>query len=72
MTTVETEVSRTDTPARASVRDVAAAYIGLMKPRVIELLLLTTVPVMFFAERGVPPLALVVATVVWMAAQARI
>jgi len=64
MTTVETEVSRTDTPARASVRDVAAAYVGLTKPRVIELLLLTTVPVMFFAQRGVPPLGLVVATVV--------
>src|SRR4029078_6297852 len=37
---------------------------GLTKPRVIELLLLTTVPVMFFAARGVPPLGLVVATVV--------
>ncbi len=44
-------------------RDVLAAYVGLMKPRVIELLLLTTVPVMFFAQRGVPPLDLVVATV---------
>ena len=40
------------------------AYVGLTKPRVIELLLLTTVPVMFFAQRGVPPLWLVVATVV--------
>lgn len=45
-------------------RDVLGAYIGLMKPRVIELLLLTTVPVMFFAQRGVPSLRLVVATVV--------
>src|SRR5690606_19353965 len=41
-----------------------AAYVGLTKPRVIELLLLTTVPVMFFAARGVPPLGLVLATVV--------
>ncbi len=48
----------------ASFRDVAAAYVGLTKPRVIELLLLTTVPVMFFAARGVPPLGLVVATVI--------
>jgi protoheme IX farnesyltransferase len=47
-----------------TVRDVVAAYVGLMKPRIIELLLLTTVPVMFLAERGVPPLGLVVATVV--------
>jgi protoheme IX farnesyltransferase len=46
------------------VKDVVAAYVGLTKPRVIELLLLTTVPVMFFAARGVPSLGLVVATVV--------
>jgi len=51
-------------PGRATVRDVVAAYVGLTKPRVIELLLLTTVPVMFFAARGVPELGLVVATVV--------
>jgi protoheme IX farnesyltransferase len=47
----------------ATLRDVIGAYVGLTKPRVIELLLLTTVPVMFFAQRGVPPLGLVVATV---------
>ncbi len=50
--------------APATFRDVVAAYVGLTKPRVIELLLLTTVPVMFFAARGIPPLGLVVATVV--------
>ena len=51
--------------SRASgCKDVVAAYVGLTKPRVIELLLLTTVPVMFFAERGVPELGLVVATVI--------
>jgi heme o synthase len=49
---------------RSTARDVVAAYVGLTKPRVIELLLLTTVPVMFFAARGIPPLGLVVATVV--------
>jgi len=49
---------------RAGARDVVAAYVALMKPRIIELLLLTTVPVMFLAERGVPDLWLVVATVV--------
>jgi protoheme IX farnesyltransferase len=48
----------------ATLRDVLGAYVGLTKPRVIELLLLTTVPVMFFAQRGVPSLGLVVATVV--------
>jgi protoheme IX farnesyltransferase len=50
--------------SRAGARDVLLAYVGLMKPRVIELLLLTTVPVMFFAAGGVPPLGLVAATVV--------
>jgi protoheme IX farnesyltransferase len=48
---------------KATPRDVVAAYVGLTKPRIIELLLLTTVPVMFLAQRGVPPLALVVFTV---------
>jgi protoheme IX farnesyltransferase len=47
-----------------TVRDVVTAYVGLTKPRVIELLLLTTVPVMFFAAGGVPDLGLVVATVI--------
>ena len=48
---------------KVGLKDVVAAYVGLTKPRVIELLLLTTVPVMFFAQRDVPPLGLVVATV---------
>jgi len=39
-----------------------AAYIALTKPRIIELLLVTTVPVMFLAAGGVPPLAPVLAT----------
>ena len=52
------------TPGAPGFKDVLAAYVGLTKPRVIELLLLTTVPVMFFAARGVPPLGLVVATVI--------
>ena len=56
--------SRADAQERASARDVVMAYVGLTKPRVIELLLLTTVPVMFFAAGGVPDLGLVVATVV--------
>src|SRR5436190_20643080 len=65
MTTLDSEVSlRTQASGRSTVRDVVGAYVGLTKPRVIELLLLTTVPVMFFAQRGVPSLWLVVATVV--------
>ncbi len=44
--------------------DVVSAYVALTKPRIVELLLLTTVPVMFLAEQGVPSLWLVLATVV--------
>ncbi len=40
-----------------------AAYVALTKPRIIELLLLTTVPVMFLASGGVPRPWPVLATV---------
>jgi protoheme IX farnesyltransferase len=39
-------------------------YISLTKPRVMELLLVTTVPVMILAEGGIPDLWLVLATVI--------
>ncbi len=65
MTALESDVSVNGrSSGQATVRDIVGAYVGLTKPRVIELLLLTTVPVMFFAQRGVPPFWLVVATVV--------
>jgi protoheme IX farnesyltransferase len=65
MTALDAEVSvKGRSSGEATVRDIVGAYVGLTKPRVIELLLLTTVPVMFFAERGIPPFWLVVATVV--------
>jgi protoheme IX farnesyltransferase len=38
------------------------AYVQLTKPRIIELLLVTTLPAMVLAERGLPPLGLTVAT----------
>jgi protoheme IX farnesyltransferase len=41
-----------------------AAYVALTKPRIIELLLVTTVPTMVVAERGLPSWWLIVATVV--------
>ncbi|MET8553525.1 heme o synthase [Streptomyces sp. NPDC004959] len=37
-------------------------FVALTKPRIIELLLITTVPVMFLAEQGVPDLWLVFVT----------
>ncbi|NYG08397.1 protoheme IX farnesyltransferase [Phycicoccus badiiscoriae] len=45
-------------------RSKAAAYLALTKPRIIELLLVTTVPVMFLAHKGIPSLWLIVATLV--------
>ena len=39
-------------------------YIALMKLRVVELLLVTTLPALFLAAKGVPPLGLTIATLV--------
>ena len=49
---------------RSSSRSRVAAYVALTKPRIIELLLVTTVPTMVVAQRGMPPLGLVLATLV--------
>jgi protoheme IX farnesyltransferase len=46
------------------MRERVSAYIALTKPRIIELLLVTTVPAMFLAARGVPPLDLVFWTLI--------
>ncbi len=40
------------------------AYVALTKPRIIELLLVTTLPTMIVAQRGLPPVGLMVATLV--------
>jgi protoheme IX farnesyltransferase len=58
------------TPARTPRRQVIGAYVALTKPRIIELLLVTTIPAMFVAARGVPPLWLMVATTLGGAAAA--
>lgn len=49
---------------RRGFRRTVRAYVALTKPRVIELLLVTTAPVMILAERGIPPLWLIVWTLV--------
>ncbi|MBA9006162.1 protoheme IX farnesyltransferase [Actinomadura cellulosilytica] len=52
-------------PAHAARRPFGAllrAYVALTKPRVIELLLITTLPAMFLAAGGLPPLGTVLAT----------
>jgi protoheme IX farnesyltransferase len=50
-------------PAPPSRRTRIAGFVALTKPRIIELLLVTTVPTMVVAERGLPSLWLMVATV---------
>jgi protoheme IX farnesyltransferase len=47
-----------------ATRTRAAAYLALTKPRIIELLLVTTLPTMVVAEAGLPPLGLMVWTLV--------
>ncbi len=43
-------------------RDTVNAYLGLTKTRIIEQLLVVTVPAMFLAERGIPSVWLIIAT----------
>lgn len=57
---VETRV----TPERIGFLRTVKAYVALTKPRVIELLLVTTVPVMILAQRGIPDLWLVLGTLI--------
>lgn len=46
-----------------STRSRTSSFIALTKPRIIELLLVSTVPTMILAERGMPSIWLMVATV---------
>jgi protoheme IX farnesyltransferase len=60
-------VAATDTAVRSNgkkptLRETTAAYFQLTKPRIIVLLLITTVPAMMLALRGVPSLWLILAT----------
>lgn len=57
---VATSVPRTGGAVSRKLR----AYLALTKPRVIELLLVTTLPTMIFAQGGFPPLGLVLATMI--------
>jgi heme o synthase len=51
-------------PPRRSPRVVGRALVALTKPRIIELLLVTTVPTMLLAARGVPSVRLILVTLV--------
>jgi len=66
---VEEQVETTSTPVAVdeaappeSAMARIGAYVALTKPRIIELLLVTTVPSMVVAERGFPPLSLILLT----------
>ncbi len=59
-----TGLEPTVAPTGHRLRDIVSTYVGLTKPRIIELLLVTTVPAMFLAARGIPPVGLVLATMV--------
>src|SRR4051812_8476247 len=66
VTTVDprADLSALNGPDGSGLKFLVGQYVSLMKPRIIELLLITTIPVMFLAEQGVPDLWLVVATLV--------
>ena len=52
-------------PARTSVLGArVSAYVALTKPRIIELLLITTLPTMILAKEGLPDVWLMIATLV--------
>ena len=51
-------------PGRLSVASRVSAYVALTKPRIIELLLITTLPTMILAKGGLPDVWLMIATLV--------
>ena len=61
--TMEKSTTTIETSSRRAAATLAA-FVMLTKPRIIELLLITTVPAMVLAEGGMPRLSLVVLTVV--------
>jgi len=49
---------------QSNLRDVLRAYVELTKPRIIELLLVTTLPAMVLAAHGLPSVELTLATLI--------
>ena len=52
------------TPTSPPLADVLRGYVALTKPRIIELLLVTTIPTMVVAANGIPGLWLIVTTLI--------
>jgi len=61
---MDVAVERRPTGGLSGIGRTAKAYLALTKPRVIELLLVTTAPVMVLAAQGIPNLWLVLATLI--------
>jgi protoheme IX farnesyltransferase len=57
-------LARAQQAATRDVRAVVRAYVSLTKPRIVELLLVTTVPAMLLAAHGIPALWLVAVVLV--------
>lgn len=57
-------VSEGTSPTTTARRSRIGAFVALTKPRIIELLLVTTLPTMILAHGGFPPIGLVLATLV--------
>ena len=52
-----------DAPGQPRLRDTVGAYVALCKPRIVELLLITAVPTLFLAYKGLPSLLVTVVVV---------
>lgn len=61
---MDTALDHAVTTRPRSLRRTIGAYVALTKPRVIELLLVTTAPVMILAADGLPSIGLVLATLI--------
>lgn len=70
LTTRTPEADAPENPSRIGFRRKAAAYVSLTKPRVMELLIVTAIPTMFFAQGGWPDPWIALATVIGGAAAA--
>ncbi|MGC4805937.1 heme o synthase [Micromonospora sp. DT233] len=61
---VRTVTTRVPAAPRRDVRAMVSAYVAMTKPRIVELLLVTTIPAMMLAEGGLPSLWLMAVVLV--------
>ena len=63
MSTTDTPLTTSPIRGRIGFARKAKAYLALTKPRVIELLLVSTLPTMIYAERGFPSVGLILSLI---------